>query len=206
MKNASKHAPGRRQGFTLVEIVVVVAIMALLIAFSGSMFAPGLNAQKLAITARTLTGDLKQAALHAAKEGRPVEVRFYRYVPTDAPGGEFFRAYQLAMLTGFGDNSQPQYRLLGEVKRFPPGIVLAPMAEYTTLESLPIREKTEDDPDFVPDYSISAYQINPTGSTTLPRSPAPVLTIVEERFAGEKLPANYWSITIDPDNSHAQIY
>ena len=207
MNHQRKHASRCRQGFTLVEIVVVVAIMALLIALAGSMFAPGLNAQKLATTARTLAGDLKLAALRAAKEGRLIEVRFYHYAPTDAPGGSFFRAYQFAMLTGFAADAKPHYRLLGEVKHFPPGIVLAPGAEYTTLESLPKREKAEGDPEFAPDYSIAAYQINPAGSTTLPRIPTPVLTIVEERFAGETLPANYWSITIDSDNnSHTEIY
>lgn len=206
MKRTSSDSTTLRGAFTLVETIVVVAIMALMIGVTAGMFSSGLNAQKLAATARTLAGDLKQAALLAAKEGHQVEVRFYRYAPVDAPGTPYFRAYQFAMLTGFDHSNKPQYSLLSEVKHFPVGIVLAPGAEYTTLESLPEREKAAGDPDFLPAYSIVSYQISPAGSTTLPRSPSPVLTLVEERYAGAKLPANYWSITIDPDNSHTEVY
>ena len=201
-------------GFTLIEIMVVISIMALLLGISANFYAGSMRSQRLATAAQLLASDIDQAVLLAQKENRPVEVRFLRFQPTDLPSmgkdGQLeaaqFRGYQFAVLTGFDSSKQPQYRVLSEVKHFPTGVSLMPSAEFTSFAGLPVRNAGPNDPQFGPPYTIVSFQIRPDGTTTLPHSMKPVVTIVEDHNIGATLPANYRSVTIAPANGHTRVY
>ena len=208
-----KNPLNRRQaGFTLVELMLVIAVMSVLLGISGNFFSSGLQSQRLAATARLLSADLDHAVLLAQKENQPIEVRFYRFVDQnvprdkDDPGAPQFRAYQFAILTGFDSSNQPVYRMLNEITRFPSGVMLMPSAEFNTVASLTARITGANDPQFGSEYTIASFQIRPDGSTSLPRSPRPVITLVDDQITGEDLPPNYRSITLDPDNGHTRVY
>nr|WP_156345341.1 Verru_Chthon cassette protein D [Verrucomicrobium spinosum] len=85
----------RRQAFTLVELLVVIAVMALLMALAGLTVPASMATQQLGGMARQLAADLEHAALLAQKESVPVEVRFYRYQEKEGLGGEEYRAIRL---------------------------------------------------------------------------------------------------------------
>jgi uncharacterized protein (TIGR02596 family) len=111
------------------------------------------------------------------------------------------------VLTGFDAGNKPEYRVLSEVNRFPDGIAVMPSAEHTSLTLLPVRNPGLKDTQIGPAYTFVAYQINPDGTTTLPQDPRPVITLVEEeKLTSGKLPPNYRSVTIDPDNGQTRLY
>jgi uncharacterized protein (TIGR02596 family) len=209
---ARRHAA---TGFTLIELMLVVVVMILLLGISGDFFSNTMRSQQLAATARLLAADLDHAVLLAQKENRPVEVRFLRYALPGSLGktgpeasmNNQIRAYQFAVLTGFDAANKPEYRVLSEVNRFPQGIVAMPGGEYSSLTLLPTRSPGLKDTRIGPTYTFVAYQINPDGTTTLPHNPRPVITLVEEeRLKANKLPPNYRSVTIDPDNGQTRLY
>lgn len=199
--------------FTLIELMLVLAILALLVAISGDVFTSGMGSQRLAVAAKLLSSDLDHAVLMAQKENRPVEVRFLRFKSDDMPATSEdpsvdtnYRGYQFVVLTGFDADGVPEYRMLSGLTRFPQGIALMTNPEFTTLATLPARQPGKQDLTFGPAYTFVAFQIRPDGTTSLPRLPRPVLTLVEDKDLGGPLPPSYRSITIDPDNGHTRVY
>lgn len=84
------------QGFTLIELMVVVAVVALLLALVMPGLMGTLGASKLTQAGDKMAGFLSEAQSRAYGQGRPVEVRFYRVPSSEdslygAPAGGFFR-------------------------------------------------------------------------------------------------------------------
>lgn len=84
------------RGFTLIELMVVVAVVALLLALVMPGLMGTLGASKLTQAGDKMAGFLSEAQSRAYGQGRPVEVRFYRVPSADdemngAPEGGFFR-------------------------------------------------------------------------------------------------------------------
>lgn len=195
-------------GFTLIEMLVVIAIVAILMAFSGFAVQSSLQSQQLKSTSRQLAADLDYAILLARKENRPVDVLFYKYEPDELGGTKTIRAYQFGVLTGFNDDGSPQYRFLLEAKRFPPDVVASTNHEYTTLLSLPERMPlTQDGSGVTEDHVIHSYQIRPDGTTTLERGQQHTLTLVFEKdLKNNQLPSDYRTISIDPATARPKLY
>jgi general secretion pathway protein H len=61
----------RARGFTLVELVVVVALIAAALAMAASLFSAGLPGQQLRGTARELAAQLRYTRAQALVTGRP---------------------------------------------------------------------------------------------------------------------------------------
>ncbi len=84
------------KGFTLIELMAVVAVVALLLALVMPGLMGTLGASKLTQAGDKMAGFLSEAQSRAYGQGRPVEVRFYRVPSVDdvmngAPNGGFFR-------------------------------------------------------------------------------------------------------------------
>lgn len=85
-----------RTGFTLIELMIVIGVVALLLALVMPGLLGTLGASKLTQAGDKMAGFLSEAQSRAYGQGRPVEVRFYR-VPSaedglhEAPEGGFFR-------------------------------------------------------------------------------------------------------------------
>ncbi len=75
MKTSSRHRSCRRSaGFTLVELITVVAIMGILAALAGPSFTDMIARQRLRTGAFDLVGDLMLARSEAIKRGESVTV------------------------------------------------------------------------------------------------------------------------------------
>lgn len=73
----------RRNGFTLIEVIVVVILLALLMSVAAPPFFRGLGWARMSGTARALVTMAKFARFHAIMYGRPV------YLTVDIEGGRF---------------------------------------------------------------------------------------------------------------------
>jgi uncharacterized protein (TIGR02596 family) len=197
-----------RRAFSLIELLVVVAIMGLLLGMSGLAFQGSLKTQSLNAAARQLGADLDYAALLARKENRPVDVLFYRYQPQDSLGPAAVRAYQFGVLEGFTPAGTPTYRFLAEAKKFPASIAMSPNEEYTTLAKLTASPSLTDQPGGVTeDYTYYSYQIRPDGSTTLESGRLHPFTLVFDKdLEAGTLPADFRTVVVNPANARTRVY
>ncbi|MEE2724274.1 MAG: prepilin-type N-terminal cleavage/methylation domain-containing protein, partial [Verrucomicrobiota bacterium] len=76
----------RIKGFTLIEVLVVLSIIAVIVAFTIPAMAPALKGSKLRQSADQLEALLARAHQKAITENSPVEVRFFRFEDPESPG------------------------------------------------------------------------------------------------------------------------
>ena len=89
----------RIKGFTLIEVLVVLSIIAVIVAFTIPAMAPALKGSKLRQSADQLEALLAGAHQRAITENRPVEVRFFRFEDPESPGSlPMYRAVQAAQV------------------------------------------------------------------------------------------------------------
>jgi type IV fimbrial biogenesis protein FimT len=73
-RNASRRAPVQTQGFTLVELLIVVAIAAILATVGTPSFLGTITSYRISTEVNSLVGDLQYARSEAVKQGIPVQV------------------------------------------------------------------------------------------------------------------------------------
>lgn len=91
MSRISLRRPGRDRGLTLIEIVVALALLALLATLTVPSFAQMVQRHRLISVAETLAADLAEARFEAARSGQPLHVVFragpeWCYAVATAPG------------------------------------------------------------------------------------------------------------------------
>lgn len=211
MKGSASITPSRHRGaFTLIEILVVMTIMVLMITL-GMGVGSAWKAQKLTSQARLLSSDFSEAALLALKDNYPVQFRFYM-LPDELGTGSAtaMRAFQVARLTGYDPKTQqPIYMTLTEVRYFEDDIMLMDSANYNSLASQKPTDPVTSDPSVRgKQRSYRSFMFLPNGTTTLPRTPDAVFTLVKERDlkGGGALPDNYRSVTLQPVTGKATMY
>ncbi len=82
-----------RTGFTLIELMIALAVMAVLGAMAGPSLWSQVSRQRLQAAAHALQSDISLAKLASARQGMPVHLRFYSgpdwcYLLTTGPGGD----------------------------------------------------------------------------------------------------------------------
>ncbi|HOF04781.1 MAG TPA: GspH/FimT family pseudopilin, partial [Syntrophales bacterium] len=66
----------RRRGFTLVEIIIVIAVMTIIAALAYPNFQGFMASRRLNGAARQVQGDLLAARMRAVSENREIKVKF----------------------------------------------------------------------------------------------------------------------------------
>ena len=155
------------KGFTLIEVLVVLSIIAVIVAFTIPAMAPALKGSKLKQAANQMEALLAGAHQRAITENRPVEVRFFKFEDPESPGSlPMFRATQAAqVITNPQDHNDIKYEE-EEVLMIPEPFVLAEKSYSTLVESEALREGATK----IPRRELAefiAFEFRPDGSTNL---------------------------------------
>lgn len=235
--NRTSHARDKvAQAFTLIEMLVVVTIIVLLLAFSTPALMRTMQSSRLASTGDSLMGAISEAQQLAFAQNVPVELRFFNY------NGEFsdnpqFRAYQLFKIVvatqGTGASAQTKESIVpaGNLIKLSEGVIIA----SDSLLSPGISGNGLDDVkdgDVKPGYSgvaqatYNAIRFMPDGSCrkvgatttqsgvtlagltflTLPQSFVTITYDIGTKVTEENLPKNFYTIQIDPFTGKARSY
>lgn len=225
-----------RKAFTLIEMLVVVTIIVLLMAFSTPALMRTMQASRLSSTGDSLMGAISEAQQLAFSQNVPVELRFFSYAG-DFGNTSLFRAYQIFKIvmatTGVGGAAQSKESVVpvGNLVKMSEGIVIASHAALSPSLSGQQAKDTKDGgvtPGYsgVTDATYSAIRFMPDGTCrkvgastanngitlaslvfqTLPES---FLTITYDggfEITDQNLPKNFYTIQIDPFTGKARSY
>lgn len=219
-------AIARRRGFTLVEILVVLALIAMLLFFTVPGMKDVLKGSKLTGTADQIIADMNLARQTAVKESVPVEVRFYKFRDPAARGEERFGAYQCFRLVQ-DLNSPSDYTtemkakpVFEKMKTIPQGVVVVEAEQWSPLLT---DESIKQDRDrvrgLVPgerdtEANYFSFTISPEGETNLDHSGAKqwyITMVTESEFQKAPNPAamrpnNFITLQIDPYTANVRRY
>jgi len=120
------HSPTKRSAFTLVEMLIVVAIIGIIGAFAVPAVKSMLRGSSLTTGANMLADEVALARQHALTKSRIVEFRIYRFGDPEVPGESVatpktghFRAFQFFEVSDNG-----AILPTGKFKRLPDGIIM----------------------------------------------------------------------------------
>lgn len=224
----SNPSPTRQRGFTLVEVLVVVAIIALVMFAAMPNMAAVIRGSKLTQAADQIRFDLAIAQQIAIKENIPVEVRFYQIPDNpDFPSDNIrvytaYQAFQLMPdLENYYDPTMPRvYVTIDGVKKLPNGVAIPESQKWATLMTKgEIKKGTEQVRGLVQgqkrtEANYCAYQINPDGQTNLDKrgrdqwffTLMEATTIARASSADELDPDNYIVLQIEPYSGSVRVF
>ncbi len=226
--NFSPPSPSRRRGFTLVEVLIVIALIAMLLFLTVPGLKDVISGSKITAAADQIVGDLNLARQTALKDSVTVEVRFYKYSDPSARNEQRFGAYQCFRLVQ--DLNKPSdytsKRILRpifeKVKTIPQGVVLVESEQWSPLltdETMSKENNRERVRGLIPgqrdtEAEYLSFVISPEGETSLDRTGAKqwYLTLVNE---GEYQkapnptalrPDNFIMLQVDPFTANVRRY
>ena len=219
MKSSSTNPPTRR-AFTLIELMVVIAVVALIVAAMAPMVFSTLAASKLTAAGETMAAQISYARQRAVSANEEIEVRFYSYDDPEVSGSELnYVAMAVVKVslppTAIAANaaSSEVAQLIGDVYYLPTGIALGRSTALSPsiLSSGAANSEKPDRNGVIRKASASfrGFRFFPDGSSNLPPTPAKCyVTLVEDRFAGPQsaIPKNFFAIQIDPANGRTTTY
>jgi uncharacterized protein (TIGR02596 family) len=202
-----------RQAFTLVELLVVVAIMVLLLALVGPAVTGMLQGSQLTQAGELVQAQLDLARQEAIAQNATVQVRFYQFADPGSPGqGTLFQAMQ-----AFAINNVTGAVPLGKMYRLPQGTIIDRNTALSSILNSATRTENTAPTYSIPvagtKYNYFEVQFYPDGSPDLP---IPTNATAQNWFltihkanAGDNLstpPSNFWTIQIDPYNGVSKNY
>lgn len=226
----------RRSAFSLVELLVVVAVIAIIISFAIPAANSMLKGSQLTQGSQALGDQIAFARQAALSHNRPVEVRFYRFADLDTPGEKIdreetwkFRAFQLFEVL---ENSAVVP--LNKMQRFPK-MVIADRDKYSTLlrDSLRGPYKRAEEDATAPEipvrygdlavgrrYEYVSFRFLQDGSTDLPPTTSPLnptgqstsgdswyLTLVGLNDENRDInTVNFYTLQVDPVSGATKAY
>lgn len=126
------------KAFTLIEMLVVVSIVVLLLAFSTPALMRTLQSSRLSSVGDTLFGAISEAQQIAFSQNVPVELRFFKFIETGETTAAF-RSYQMFKVTlltegtGAGMTVKESLIPVSNLVRLPEGVVLVSDTDLSPL-------------------------------------------------------------------------
>jgi uncharacterized protein (TIGR02596 family) len=206
-----------QQGFTLVELLVVLAIIALLGAFTIPAITSGLRASALTQGAQKVINEIAVAHQAALAQDHIVEVRFYQLAKSGMPGETVgnpstgkFRALQSFVIDSTGNATA-----FDKVQLLPDSVIMdSNSALSSLLGSAQAKSWTANDPQILlPNvgtaYNARVFQFQADGSTNLNPIGQQWFVTLHGLSVGDNLttlPTNFFMLQVDALNGHVQNY
>lgn len=204
-------------GFTLIEMMVVVAVIALLTISVAPMVFDTMTATRITSAGETLAAQISLGRQLAVSGNQDVEVRFYEYEDVNEPGsGRVVHAVVLMRSAGNftpGANGAVLAQQLTDTFYLPSGIVVASGAKLSPpLYRLPANQDRENIIKKSGSATYRAFHFYPDGSTDLPQNSIPAnqsyFTVGEARLmaSGNAIPKNFYAVQVDPNTGRTVTY
>jgi uncharacterized protein (TIGR02596 family) len=193
-------------GFSLIELLVVVAVIALLASLTVPAFNAITNAGSIEHSADQIAGACTLARQTAVSKNRSVEVRFYE-VPAEGWSSDF-RALQLFEI---GDSGEATALTKVFTLRLP-AILSRDTGLSTLLDNARTKVWTVKDPQVAlpragTTYGCRAFRFRPNGTTDLPIDTKWHLTVVDAKKPGSAAqpPDNFATLWVEPATGAVKI-
>lgn len=195
-----------QRGFSLVELLVVIGIMALLLGFGSVALNNVVNSSKMDQAGRQVLDEIALARQTATARNKNVELRLIRKPRTDGSGGNVYWQLQSGIVEA---TDSTNFSPIKSPASLPAGVALE-----TSTEASPMMGYGSVETNSAPAYQFKRLIFRPSGElerTNVPPVNQPklwVLTLVPERKLGEPL-ANqndFITIQIDPITGRARAF
>ena len=196
------------QAFTLVETLVVLAIIAILVAIAIPMFQGTNRAYQLDATGQQITNQLTLARQSALSSSQIVQVRFYFLPDYNQPASGALAVYRAMQSFSEGvpvANGTVALTALTKPLFFSTPVIISasstPKPVSPLLATNPLSPTATDPllPIYQNNYQYSNFRFKPDGSTTLSSGTNSVTLVIEtDKNVTNGLPNNYETLQIDP--------
>lgn len=191
----------RRRAFSLVELLVVMAIMVLILTLITPAFNSVLRGGAITRSGQTVSDQLALARQTAIARNQIVTVRFLK-MPGD--GVETEPRYRGIQAVAQQDDGS--LKPLSRVVKLDPNNEIADAAELSTIISKPSVTGSTD----VGGKSVTyaGFRFRPDGSTDLDLTSADgwYLTVKDTRPSDDPIPTNFFTIRIDPFTGQGRVF
>ncbi|HSH94419.1 MAG TPA: Verru_Chthon cassette protein D [Roseimicrobium sp.] len=205
----------RPLAFTLIEMMVVIAIIAIIAAFVTPVAGSLLKASQLTQAGQLVVGQLSLARQTALSRNLPIEVRLYRFGDPEIPGENKgkYRAFQ-----SFEVQPNGAVLPLGQLSRLPQTVIIDSSGALSSILNQTQRPASTPSasapkvPGVEYAYEYVAFRFRPDGSTDLrePAEPAKqwFLTLhgINDGDARPTPPPNFETIQINPFNGNIRTF
>ncbi|WP_172682516.1 Verru_Chthon cassette protein D [Verrucomicrobium spinosum] len=200
-------AAANKAAFTLIEMMVVIALVAMLVALASFSIGGALSAQQLTSSANRFTNELAFAAQLATRENRMVGVRFLKRAPeVGGTGVSYYQAWQLMVQ----DRVTGKWKAFSESNLLERSTIMVENSLWSTLLTRPplVAAAAVDDADTTPPL----FAFKPEGGTTLPRGTSDPKWCVTLALATDLekapavLPANFRTLVLNPHTGSLVLY
>jgi uncharacterized protein (TIGR02596 family) len=212
----NKHFKSRAKGaFSLIEMLIVISVVGILLAFAGPQLFSLVQAQSLTSEGTFLRNKLSQAQQIALSRNTDVEVRFFKMRDESSAelnaayrGFQFYRYNEYGQLLPVSEFfrirlpiviNEPLSTLVSEVSS--DGKYLSPSAGSAPIPV--ISDLTE--------FEYVSFRFKPDGSTDLPGrskggSDTWYMTMTKGLPTDTEVPDNYFTVQLDPFNGRVTSY
>lgn len=206
-------SPAGRRGFTLVETLVVLAIVGVLAAISIPAVNSVMNSYNLNSAGQSVLSQLTLARQEALANNCQVEVRFYQM--PNAKGAMVYRAIQTFRENSDSVNgikiipiSKPYFLPNGTWMVYDPSVTTVSTLFNTTVSGARTSEGDSAHPLPSP-YGVSpfvCFRFRPNGRTDLASSSLITIAVESAPIVANNLPSNFITLQIDPVNGSVRSY
>lgn len=191
------------RGFSLIEVLAVLGILAVLVAGAAPAILSTVKASRLASAASQLTGRLNEAQGMALTFSSDFEVRFLAASPSDPLKRDSLQIYALADPEKLEEQEDDDdaFEPVGAPEILPESIVFSRNSVFSSL----LRQEKGREAGGRRVLGVIRY--HPDGSTSLPEGESWHVTLVESAEENAaKLPANFATIQVDPATGRLEVF